>query len=179
MTDAAIIKSVIAGAIYVSHWTIQISKTAPFKAAGLTTRLNKILHPHQKHTLRSIATKMHNCKMEEQLDKNLTEQDICLIGHNMTKLTCHTINNNASTTLLITGDCASIPLGLTLFHELTSSTSRKYLGYEATPATKITLRINDGTNSMSRGQEVPFNMEHPASKSLDEDSTTMLVATIQ
>ena len=46
MTDAAIIKSLIAGAKYVNHWTIQISKTAPFKAAGLTTRLNKILHPH-------------------------------------------------------------------------------------------------------------------------------------
>ena len=30
LTDAAIIKSLIAGAIYVNHWTIQTSKTAPF-----------------------------------------------------------------------------------------------------------------------------------------------------
>ena len=175
MTDAAIIKTLIAGAKYVNHWTIQISKTAPFKAAGLTTRLNKILHPQQKHTLRSIATKMHNYKMEDQPDRNVTEQDIRLIGHTMTRLTCHTINNNASTTLLITGDYASIPLGLALFHELTSSTSRKNLGYEATPTTEITLRINDGIDNMSRGQETPSNMEHDASKSLDEDSITMLV----
>ena len=138
MTDAANIKSLIAGAIYASHWTIQISKTAPFKGAGLTTRLNNILHPHQKHTLRSIA-------------------------------------KNASTTLLITGDCASIPLGLALFHELTSSTSRKNLGCEATPTTEITLSISDGIDRMPRGQEIPSDMEHATSKSLDEDSTTMLV----
>ena len=169
-TDATVITSQITNATNIDHWAIQISESLPYQAARLTTSLTKIFDKGAitNDTLHNMVEKIQEYNIHApKLNIDSTKADMLSTGESINRLTTTTVTHDGSTTVTISGNYRSIPVGLALFHELTSDTAKMTLGHQSTPSTKIAFRINEGPNET-------LNMDYNASEPLAYKSNIMI-----